>query len=170
MEKEIYNVVGYGSLISHSSFKEDYSDKKFKPVIVNGYKRIFNILEENKGLDVLNILESKKNKFNGVLFKLNEKELKKLKEREDWYNIEEAEYYDFETKKKIGKGLLFIDHLILIDKHKKKPDKKYFILCREAAYHLKKEFGKMWDETTYTSAGEKISEWIKNNASYDTLK
>lgn len=154
MKKEFYNVVGYGSLISHNSFKEDCSDKKFKPVIVNGYKRIFNILEEDKGLDVLNILESKKNEFNGVLFKLNEKELKELKERENWYNLEEAKYYDFETKKKIGKGLLFIDHLILIDKHKKNQIKN-ISFCVEKQLIILKENSEKCGMKLHTHRQEK---------------
>ena len=81
-----YNIVGYGSLISHNSLKESCKDKEFIPVTIKGYKRIFNITENNHS-DILNIKESKKDKLNAVLFKVNEKELKKLKEREDWYNL-----------------------------------------------------------------------------------
>lgn len=169
MKKGSYNIIGYGSLLSHKSLKEDCRDKKFTPVKVKGYKRIFNIEEKNNH-DVLNLASSKNSTFNGVLFKVNDKELKEIKEREDWYNIEESECYDFKTKKKIGKCLLFIDHLILIDRHHKNPDKKYFVLCREAAYHISKEFGRAWDETTYVSSGKKVSEWIKMHPEYNSVK
>ncbi len=164
-----YNIIGYGSLLSHKSLKEDCKDKKFKQVIVKGYKRIFNI-DEGNSHDVLNLTPEKSSAFNGVLFKVNDRELKKLKEREDWYNIEESECYNFNTNKKAGKCLLFIDHMILIDKHHKNPDKRYFILCREAAYHISKKFGRYWDETTYVSSGKKVSEWIKTNPEYNTIK
>ena len=143
-----YEIVGYGSLISHNSLKESCKDKEFHPVIIQGYKRIFNVTENNN-FDVLNIKESKKDKLNAVLFQVNEKELKKLKEREDWYNFEETNVYDFKTNKILTKALISIDHIICIDKSKHPPNKSYFILCREAAYQISNEFGKFWDETTF---------------------
>lgn len=170
MNEKTYNIVGYGSLMSHKLLKETCKDKRFQPVIVKGYKRVFNIAEyKSKDPDVLNLEKSKESSFNGVVFKINEEELLKMKKREDWYNLEESDYYAFDTNNKIGKCYLFIDHLILIDKHHKNPNKKYFILCREAAYHLSKKFGEFWDNTTFVSSGEKISEWIRKNPEYNTI-
>ena len=57
-----------------------------------------------------------------------------------------------------------------IDNENKLPDKKYFILCREAAYHISNEFGKYWDNTTYTSDGEKVLKWMIKNPKYNTIK
>ncbi len=156
------NFVGYGSLINHQSLKETISDKKFIPIIVKGYKRIFDLeIRKNGKTDVLNLVKNKNKFFNGVLFKVNEKELKKLKKRESEYNIEEVNIYDFKTKKKCGKALIAIDYFIGIDYNHKKPNEHYFNLCRTGAYNLSKEFGKIWDETTYTSDNIKISDWIK---------
>jgi cation transport regulator ChaC len=155
-----YNFIGYGSLISHKSLRETVKDRKFKPVIVKGFKRIFNLrLNEREG-DVLNVVKDRRCFFNGVMFRVNDSELVKLKEREDDYNLEEAEAYDFSTKKKLGKGFVVVDYMVGIDKKKRKPSKSYFELCREAAYHISKEFGKMWDETTYTSNGKSVREGI----------
>lgn len=166
-----YKFVGYGSLLSHKSFHAAATNTKILgPVIVKGYKRIFDISEDGKNSDVLNVIKSHGSEFNGILFEVDDKELGSLSEREDWYNFEETEYYDFKTKKKLGKALTCADHYILIDKRKELPDKKYFILCREAAYQISNEFGKMWDETTFVASGEKVSDWIKRHKSYDTIK
>lgn len=164
----IYSMVGYGSLMSHDSLKETIKDKHFLPVIVNGYKRIFNLSMGN-GRDVLNLEKSAKSKFNGVLFKVNERDLREIKIREDEYNLEKTQVYDFRTGKPLGESLVVIDYLIDIDLKKHLPDKSYFILCRESAYHISKDFGEMWDETTFTSTGEKVSSWIKKNKAYDSF-
>lgn len=166
-----YNFVGYGSLLDHKSLRESIKDKKFRQVIIKGYKRIFNISEKEKeNSDILNIQKSKSSYFNAVLFKVDEKELKALKRREDDYNLEKVDVYDFKTKKKIGKALIDIDYFVSIDKNKKLPSRKYFILCRKAAYNISKKFGKMWDKTTYISDNECVDNWIKNNKEYDTIK
>lgn len=165
-----YQVVGYGSLESHESLKETIKDKPFKQIIVKGYKRVFNLKEEkSKDPDVLNLIKNKKSDFNGVLFKVNEKELKKIKEREDIYNIEETLCYNFNTNKKLSKCLIFIDKLIYIDNKNLLPNKEYFILCRKAAYKISKKFGEYWDNSTYTSSGEKISDWLKSHKEYNKL-
>lgn len=164
---EKYNIVGYGSLISHNSLKEDCPNKHFIPVIVKGYKRIFNILEGKS--DILNIKKSRKSKFNGVLFKVNNPEFTKLKKREDIYTPDKTTCYDFKTKKISYECFVYLDHNLLIDRYHNKPNKNYFLLCRQAAYHISKEFGKFWDNTTFTSDGKKISNWLKQNPSYATL-
>jgi len=165
-----HNFIGYASLLSHTSLESSIKDKKFTPVLIKGYKRIFNFqTRENENSDVLNIVKSPKNFFNAVIFKVNDKELKELAKREAEYNLEEVEYYNLSGKEKIGKGIISVDKLINIDKNKKLPSKNYFILCRSAAYKIGKDFGKMWDQTTFISDGEKVSDWIKNNKEYDVL-
>jgi len=154
--------IGYGSLINHQSLKETIKDKKFTPVIVKGYKRIFNLEIREKGkTDILNLEKNKSSKFNGIMFEVSEEELIKLKRREEEYNIEEIEAYEFNSNKKLGKALIAVDYFIGIDHDHKKPNEHYFKLCREGAYKIGKKFGKMWDETTYTSDNLKISDWVK---------
>lgn len=104
------------------------------------------------------------------MFQVNEKELKELKLRGIHYNLEETWAYDFFTDKKLCKCFVVIDYFFDLDKQCKKPNKKYFKLCREAAYHISREFGKYWDNTTFASDGKKISRWIKENPEYDTIK
>lgn len=165
-----YNFVGYGSLISHNSLSKTIKDRKFIPVIIKGYKRIFNLIEDNKKEDCLNIIKSKKDFFNAVMFKINDKELIKIKEREDVYDLEQVEVFNFKTRKKLRKALISSDSLVGLDHKGLLPDKRYFILCREAAYHLSEEFGKYWDETTFTSRGIRIKDWIKKHKEYNTIK
>lgn len=157
----------YGSLMSHKSLKKTIQNKRYKQAIIKNCKRIFNIKERR--FDVLNLLKSRNSMVNGVLFKLNKSELKKIKKRESGYNLEQTWAYDFKTRKKLCTCFLVIDYHVCIDQSKNKPSKDYFILCREAAYHISKKFGKMWDDTTYTSDGKSISEWIKLHKEYDTL-
>lgn len=166
-----YQLVGYGSLISHNSLSKTIPDKTFTPVIVKGYKRIFNLkIENDQDPDVLNLKKDGRAKFNGVLFTVNDAELIKIKRREDDYNLEETECYDFATGKNLGKCLITIDNLVGLDGGQGKPDKRYFIACREAAYAISEAFGKFWDETTYVVSGERISEWLSSNPSYGTIK
>lgn len=174
MKRTTNYAIGYGSLMSHKSLQEDLNNKKFKKVIVKGYKRIFDInltsaLKSKKTTDILNVEEEKGFQFNGVMFKIDDKEIKNLKKREEGYKFKEVECFDFKTKKRIGKAFLSIDSHYMIDKYHKKPNRKYLILCREAAYHINKKFGQFWDETTFTSTGKKIKDWIKKNQEYETI-
>ncbi len=166
-----YHVIGYGSLEDRHSLMETISNKHFKTVIVKGYRRVFNLRDkDSNGKDVLNLSVDKKSFFNGVMFSVTEKELEELFLRETEYDLEEAIAYDFETKEKLGKCLVFIDKFFELDKKKRLPDKEYFLLCRHAAYSLGKKFGKVWDETTFLSSGEKVSQWILKHKDYDFPK
>ena len=157
----IYAVVGYGSLMSHKSLSDTIPNKGFTPVFVKGYKRICNITLETSS-DILNVKKTPKHNCNGVLFFVNKSELKKLQRREDIYIKEKTWCYNFETKEKLCKAYIFVDHHRFIDKYHKNPDYNYLSLCREAAYHISRKFGKFWDNTTYTSSGKKISTWLKS--------
>ena len=58
-----FNIVGYESLISHESLRETVSDRKFRPVLVRGYKRIFKEeISNGKGWNKP-IFTNKKNKL-----------------------------------------------------------------------------------------------------------
>lgn len=93
-----------------------------------------------------------------------------LKKREAAYDTEETQTYDFTSGKKLGNAYIFTDYFIAIDKRKRSPNKNYFVLCREAAYHINEKYGKFWDNTTYTSSGKKVKDWIKKNPKYDSIK
>ena len=164
-----YKVVGYGSLISHHSLQETIPDRKFVAILVKGYKRIFNVMAKNH-TDVLNIEKKTGHFFNGVLFTVNEDELRKIKRRErPQYEFKKSWAYEFETNKKISLALLAIDLHTSIDHHNHLPNWLYLKSCREAAYAISQKFGQMWDQTTYLNNGEQLSSWIKRNSNYDGL-
>ena len=160
-----YPIVGYGSLLSHDSLKETIKDKKFRKILVKGYKRIFNLVD-GRG-DVLNLEKCKGCEFNAVLFYVDDEELRMLKLREDEYNLESVDVFDFGTRKKICAAYTSIDHIVDIDSGKMLPQKGYFVLCRKAACDLGEDFGKVWDETTYLSSGERVCDWVKKHKEYD---
>ncbi|MDP3733823.1 MAG: gamma-glutamylcyclotransferase family protein [Nanoarchaeota archaeon] len=166
-----YHVVGYGSLMSHKSLQGTIPDRDFKQVIIKGYQRIFNVMaEKGKSPNTVNLIQKKGYACNGVLFTVNEEDLAKIKERESpEYELQKTAVFDFTSGKKMGSAFIAIDHTINIDIFNQKPNKSYFILCREAAYHLSETFGRYWDQTTYTSSGEKITTWLQKNKSYDTI-
>lgn len=164
--KKLY-FFGYGSLLSHKSLEDTIKNKKFKQVIVKGYKRVFNLsLSKRYNEDALNLVKSKGSKCNGVIFKISEDELIRLNSRELEYNIESVTVYDAKTGKKIGTALTSIDFLIKIDKKKKFPGKGYFNMCRNAAYKIGKSFGRIWDETTFMSNGESVGDFLKRNPKF----
>ncbi|MCF7835444.1 gamma-glutamylcyclotransferase [Candidatus Gracilibacteria bacterium] len=161
--------IGYGSLLSHNSLKKTIKDRDFIPVIVKGFKRIFNVdldPNSNKDLDVLNIVKDKNSFFNGILIKITDEELLKLKEREKHYVFEKVEAKDINSNKIYKNCILSIDHNLDIDLGFKKPDQSYFDLCREAAYHINENFGNMFDETTFTSDGTRVKEFLLKNPDY----
>lgn len=163
-----WNVVGYGSLMSHDSLRETIGDKRFIPVLVKGYKRIFDINRiKGENSDILNLEKSPKSKFNAIMFSVSDKELEKLRKREEGYELEQIPVYHFKSKDKLGNCFVFVDRIDL-DKTML-PSKSYFLLCREAAYHINKKFGQVWDETTFVSTGEKVSDWLKEHEEYDCL-
>ncbi len=166
-----HNFVAYGSLMSHQSIRETIPDRHFTPVIIRGQQRIFDVsLGKSSSSDVLNVRKSRMHSCNGVLFQVTDSELRSIMKREYEYNLEDAKVLDFLTGKSLGSALLVADHVIAIDTNGNgKPLKSYFMLCREAAYHISRQFGKLWDATTYLSDGTPVSKWILKHPDYDTL-
>lgn len=165
-----YRVFGYGSLLSHRSLAETIPDRAFTPAFIRGYRRIFNYREENdRDPDMLNLHKDGRAHVNGVVLSVTERELEELKKREDVYNLEPVTAYDYTSHKRLGECLTSVDSYIRIDHANRLPDKRYFIMCREAAYALGDTFGKTWDETTYTAGGERMSEWLVRHPEYETL-
>lgn len=166
-----YLVVGYGSLMSHKSLRETIPNRRFTPVLIKGYQRIFNVMAKTgSNPDTVNLRKKKGAVCNGVLFTVNKEDLAKIREREaPEYKLQKTIVFDFKKGNKLGSAFMAVDHAFHLDHFHQKPNKSYFILCREAAYHISEAFGCYWDETTYTSNGQKIGLWLKNNKSYDTV-
>jgi hypothetical protein len=131
MNRRKYLMVAYGSLMSHQSIRETIPDRHFTPVIVKGYQRIFNLaVERGKCPDVLNVVKASGYTFNGLLFKVTDTELRRIKEREDECNLAETWAYDFLSGHRLSRCLVSIDVIVALDQRRRKPNKSYFILCR----------------------------------------
>jgi hypothetical protein len=68
-------------------------------------------------------VKSPQSTFNGVLFQVNDAELKRIMKREDEYSLAEEWAYDFLTGKKLCKCLIVIDYVVSTDKDTRKPKK-----------------------------------------------
>lgn len=107
-------IFGYGSLVNISSaqksFKRELKHEDFIPVVVNGYKKVWNSIEyiqfENESSSIngifLNLEKDLNTSTNGVLLKITDDEFEFLKLREKNYScIEIKTIKDFETSEKI---------------------------------------------------------------------
>ena len=162
-----FTMVGYGSLVSDNILQQASSNEKLVPVIVKGYKRVFNM---DSGRDPnekqLSVTKQDGHSFNGILFSVDAEQLEKLKKREWGYTLERVMTYNFSSGKEWEECQVFAGMAAYLSSDGI-PEKDYFILCRKGAYAISEEFGKYWDQTTYTSQGETISEWIKKNKEFD---
>lgn len=158
-----FHIIGYGSLLSAESLARTISERPGMPVIVPGYRRVFNMTtKRTPGTNVLNLRRDAGSEFNAVLFEVNQNEFRELLKREFRYNVEEAEAIDFYTRKKVGSCLIFInEHIDLDDKNP--PSPAYFDLCRKAAYEIGEDFGKAWDATTFLPQGTTVEQWVSEN-------
>lgn len=107
-------IFGYGSLVNivsaQKSFKRELKHEDFIPVVVNGYKKVWNSIEyilfdgEEEIINgiFLNLQEDKSASTNGVLLKISDEEFEFLKLREKNYScIEITSVEDFQTDEKI---------------------------------------------------------------------
>jgi len=105
---------GYGSLINlnsaQKSFKRKLTQDDLIPVSIEGYKKVWNAIEniEFSGEEVngifLNLKHDINNKTNGVLIKITEDELEVLKLREKNYtciSIDGSSVFNYSPKEKI---------------------------------------------------------------------
>ena len=166
-----YYFVAYGSLMDHRALKEHIPDRHLTPVVVRGWKRIFDVRDvKSRNPDVLNVLKSRGHDFNAMLFQVSHTELRKLVAFEVEYTLARVKVREFLTGKLLCSSFMVTDRGVGIDTQGRKPNRPYFIECRRAAYRTSEEFGRYYDETTYLSDGAKVSRWLKRQPSYTTLK
>ncbi|MCK5107433.1 MAG: hypothetical protein KAQ83_01785, partial [Nanoarchaeota archaeon] len=159
-------LIGYGSLLNQSSFERTIPWREPKEVIVNGYKRTFNLIPSRlqlyklydanhaKGeIAVLNAVPDRDYHINAGAFELSEAEIDIIKVRLKSYHAEEAEILDPKTRKRIGTGIIFIGDSTRsgekILNNDILPIPKYLKTCTEGALAMGKSFYKTWLETTF---------------------
>ena len=152
-------VFGYGSLINKDELSEElHKKKRVTPVIVSGLKRSFNVSSSGGKYKVLGVKDTNKTWCNGVLFKVNVKELEKLIERENKYIVKAIEQnrisFDYGKKvdfKKEDQVLCFYPKPLYILNKKKSTSRHirphYETICLEGAAELGEDFLQDFSET-----------------------
>lgn len=169
-------LVGYGTLlyqvsIGHSLGIEGVREKQFLPVLVNGYKRLFNLRATHyessdrlsrDGLEraAMNVEPCHGARFNGVAFRVDQAELAILDQRECYYERRAAPVYHFATGQPVGEGQFYSSHpeasWIDRDPARLLPRWRDVLWSRRGAYDLGTAFGRTYDATTYLANGRDL--------------
>ena len=172
MEKRF--IIGYGTLLYKESLGDTIDtsteEKKYRPVIVKGFKRLYNLLPNHYHpsfrlsklpveISAANILPEKGSSFNGLAFEVTAEELADLDKRESYYTRVESPAYDFFSGRKIGIGMVYLAPCSLEDvtsDAKYLPEWDDISYARTGAYRYGLEFGKMFDKTSYLADGQTL--------------
>jgi len=164
-------IIGYGTLLYSESLGHtigsSVNKKKFIPVIVKGYKRIFNLLPDHYKpsfrmstlpieLAAANVIPSEGAFFNGLAFMVSDAELAELDKREKSYQRKEADIYDFFREKYMGKAFLYsagYGFKGVTKDSRYLPEWEDLAFARTGAYRYGDKFGEMYDNTTFLVDG-----------------
>jgi hypothetical protein len=176
-------VVGYGTLLSRASLASSVGaggqTKTFLPVVVEGFRRIFNLrpghyepsyhlTHEPVELGAMNVQRLEGHSFNGVAFSVSKGEMKVLDEREKYYQRIEVQVEAFPgfvghsvEAAPSGRGAFVYSAgpespWVIDDPEMLRPHWRDLILAREGAYALGRAFGEMFDATTYLAGGRTL--------------
>jgi len=164
-------IVGYGTLLYRKSVGDTIGDsarkKVYHPVIVKGFKRVFNLLPSHYEPSfrisdrpveraAANIISCEDASFNGLAFEVDDNELAEIDRRETHYDRIETVIYDFTSRKAFGNGFVYAANkarAILTDDANFLPDWIDISWARTGAYSIGHDFGVMYDETTFLADG-----------------
>lgn len=173
MENEKVMVAGFGTLLLQESLGDTIGkvEKKFTPIVVKNYRRLFNLLPDHYEADnrlrvdftekaAANIEPAEGFQFNGLSFEANASDLEGLDKRERYYHRSIVPCFDFETGASLGVCHVYESPLdarwIERDIAKLLPLWRDIVYAREGAYRISEAFGQMYDETTYLADGETL--------------
>ncbi len=172
-EKEIV-VAGFGTLLLQESFWDtvvDEKHKKFTPIIIKNYRRLFNLLPDHyeasyflrtdgTELGAANIEPALDAQFNGVSFRVNPNELESLDRRERYYKRSIVPYHNFETGEELGMCHVYESPLnarwLVRNTNDLLPLWRDIVYARVGAYRISKAFGEMYDATTFLADGKTL--------------
>lgn len=170
------NIIAYGSLMNPDSMSRTIPKRKGVPVLIKGYKRVFNLKASRPYLyknlktaecAVLNVVKCENSFFNAIMFRVTDDELRLLKIRERSYYTKEVEVLDIRSEKKISKALLFIGRKIFrgerIVDDSFLPIPEYLETVKKGAFGISRSFGKMFEETTFLGDGRTIKELSRSD-------
>ncbi|MCB1021478.1 MAG: gamma-glutamylcyclotransferase, partial [Acidobacteria bacterium] len=117
-------LVGYGTLLNqgslgHSIGQDAAGAKRIVPVIVEGYRRLFNLRPTHyesssklsaRGIEnaAMNVEPAPGARFNALAFSVTQDELAKLDQRERYYKRTSAPLLDFDSGESLGEGHFYM--------------------------------------------------------------
>jgi len=169
-------VVGYGTLLYRASLgdtigKSAASEREMVPVLVSGFRRLFNLRPDHYGTSnlcgkvgvenaAMNVEPVEGAILNGLAFWVEPSEIAKLDERERYYDRLEIEALDFETGDSLGTGHIYgskpKSRWIERDPEKLLPLWRDVLWARAGSYAVGRRFGETFDRTTYLADGETL--------------
>ncbi|MGH9337731.1 MAG: gamma-glutamylcyclotransferase family protein, partial [Vicinamibacteria bacterium] len=162
-------LVGYGTLLHRGSLdrsigRESADRKRILPVLVRGYRRLFNLRPTHYATSfklsrepienaAMNVEPAAAERFNGLGFEATPEELAALDERERYYRRKTAPVFHFDSGELIGEGHFYVSDpdasWIARDVAKLMPLWRDVVWARAGAYRVGETFGHCYDETTY---------------------
>jgi cation transport regulator ChaC len=166
-------LVGYGTLLNRRSLGDSIGQdsagaKEVIPVIVHGYRRLFNLRPDHYESSfrlgtaaienaAANLEEASGNRFNGLAFPVTTDELEALDERERYYERRQVTLHAFDTGELIGEGHAYVSlpdaRWIERDPTRLMPLWRDIVWSRGGAYRVGERFGRVYDETTLLADG-----------------
>ncbi len=166
-------LVGYGTLLNRRSLGDSIGQdsagaKDVTPVIVHGYRRLFNLRPDHYessfklGTEPIenaaaNLEDAPGSRFNGLAFPVTLHELEALDERERYYERRQVTLHAFETNEVIGEGHVYVSlpdaPWIERDPARLMPLWRDIEWSRGGAYGVSEHFGRVYDETTLLADG-----------------
>lgn len=169
-------LIGYGTLLSResvgSTLGPDAQEKEFLPVVVEGFKRLFNlrpahyqpsfrVSDEPVEAAAMNVQPAPGFRFNGLAFPVSDVELRALDHRERYYRRVKVEARLFSG----GAPPLAAEMYLAAPESPGvaeapeglRPAWRDITLARGGAYAVGQAFGEMFDATTYLADGRTLA-------------
>lgn len=176
MENNKVVLVGFGTLLlqeslGHTVGADGAKSKKYKPIIIKDYRRLFNLLpdhyeadnrlfEDGREKGAANIEPASGFRFNGLSFEADAADLENLDKRERYYKRSVVPHFDFETGENLGECHVYESPLdarwLVRDNEKLLPLWRDIVYARVGAYRISEAFGKMYDQTTFLADGKTL--------------
>ncbi len=159
----MHNVVIYGDLLNKAE-RGKYMDpnKEMKPLMVSGYKRVFNVkpMRPNPKNEIafVGAMANPDYKMNGALVELDDEEFRKLMVREISYEPEKVNAILSKEQAEVDAWLFLPSSSFMSNDLHPNPD--YLKRCREGAKEFGTDFLKEWDESTFHIDGRTVSKLV----------
>lgn len=168
-------LVGYGTLLSQESTARTVgpsaSAKPFEPVVVTGYRRLFNLRpdhyrpsfhlsDEPIEVAAMNVTPWEGSSFNGLAFPVSRDDLTALDARERYYQRLRVPLLAFHGREPLGEAWVYSAlpgaPAVFPAESGLHPQWEDLVMARAGAYAKGEDFGKMFDATTFLADGETL--------------